>query len=225
MTSGQGHIFQEFDKALEQLRGDLAKMGRLTRQALDSAKMGLTERSKDVCNKVIADDEEIDSLELSIDELSMEILVRYRPVATDLRLVMSTMSVSRNLERIADHAVGIAKRSRKVIDAGEFSEIQLLDPIFDTAAGILYDAIQSYVDGDVQLAEALDVRDNGLDKLYKKATKVFTKKMEENQEGGVQSLLHLIFIIRSLERIGDLSVNIGEDAIFLQSAEDIRHAK
>ena len=197
-------------------------MAAKARHNLERAIQALLERNPEIANAVIADDDEIDELERSIDKLGMDILVRYHPLANDLRLVVSSMKISMNLERISDHAVSIAKRAKKTIATAELGDVTLVEPIYSLADHLLRDAISSYSDGYGTLGASLHVRDKELDKMHKDVTSQFSARIEDTA-GRSQEYLHLILIIRSLERVGDLSCNIGEDAVFLEHARDLRH--
>ena len=88
---------------------------------------------------------------------------------------------------------------------------------------LLRDAVSAYSELDAKLGASLHLRDKELDRLYKEATATFGSRIEQTS-GRSQEYLHLILVTRALERVGDLAVNIGEDAVFLESARDLRHA-
>src|SRR5438093_943921 len=108
------HILGTFDEALGSLRNNVLMMAGLAERSLERAMKGLTERDDDICANAIADDEEIDQLEIQIDKDGVDILLRFQPVASDLRRVVSAMKLSSNLERIADQATNIARRRCRV---------------------------------------------------------------------------------------------------------------
>jgi len=216
------HIIREFDEAISFLRREVIAMAGQTRLNLERAIQALLERDIDRCKIVIADDSEVDDLQRSIDSTGMDILVRFHPVASDLRLVISSMKVAANLERISDHAVNIAKRAKKMAKRSELSYVKLIEPVYAVADKILRDAVAAYTDRNISLGASLRERDKELDRLHKNVIATLSAQLEEGGERG-EDLLHLIFVARSLERIGDLSVNIGEDAVFLGSAQDIRY--
>ena len=216
------HILRDFDHAISTLKSEVLKMAAKTRHNLERAMQALMERNRELANSVIADDDEVDDLERSIDKLGMDILVKYHPMATDLRLVVSSMKISMNLERISDHAVNIAKRTKKIIAEPELSDVNLIEPLYTLADHLLRDAISAYSDGNGALGASLHARDKELDRMDKDATAQFGARIEDS-EGRSQEYLHLIFIIRSLERVGDLASNIGEDAVYLEQAKDLRH--
>ena len=216
------HIFREFDKGMEALKADVLLMASLTRQNLERAMRSLLERDIDLARTVIADDSDVDDLELKIDQAGMDILVRFHPVASDLRLVITSMKMAHNLERISDHAVNIAKRSKKICKAPPLEEAALTEPLYTLADKLLRDALMAYTDANSELGESLKARDKELDRLHKQMIASLSGRLEDSG-GRAENLLHLIFVARSIERIGDLAVNIGEDAVFLGEARDIRH--
>lgn len=216
------HILHDFDHAITSLRGEVIAMAGKARHNLERAVRALLDRDATLANAVIADDDEVDAHERHIDQVGMEILVRFHPMATDLRLVVSSMKISMNLERVSDHATSIAKRARKMSGGRELAEVTLVEPLYTLADQLLRDAIAAYSQHDAALGASLHARDKELDKLHKAATATFGERIEQ-AEGRSQDYLHLILVVRSLERVGDLAVNIGEDAVFLEAARDLRH--
>ena len=218
------HIIQNFDQAISALRGEVLAMAGKARHNLETAIRSLLERNAELANAVIADDDEVDDHERQIDKLGMDILVRFHPMATDLRLVISSMKISMKLERISDHATSIAKRARKMSASQELQDTTLIEPLYTLADHLLRDAISAYSDHDANLGASLHIRDKELDRMYKEASATFGSRIEQSV-GRSQDYLHLILVVRSLERVGDLAVNIGEDAVFLEAARDLRHEK
>jgi len=216
------HIFTDFDSALEDLRKNVLMMASLTVRNLENARKGLFERDEDWCNTVIADDEEIDTLEIQVDRDGIEIMLRFHPVASDLRQVIAAMKMSVNLERVADQAVGIARRARKLADGVLLPETAESEPLFRHAEWMLLDAIKSYADQDTELARAIKARDRELDALNGNFANKLTELMPQHP-GHIEGYLDLIFIARFLERIGDQATNMAEDTVFAVEAEDIRH--
>ena len=218
----QPHIFHEFDAAINDLKDKVLLMASLTRQNLERAIQALLTRDIDLSRMVIGDDSEVDDLEVKIDHLGMEILVRYHPVASDLRLVITSMKTAHNLERISDHAINIAKRAKKICKSPEGAETAIVEPLYGMAEKLLRDALLAYTDANADLAATLKAGDKALDAAHKEVVAMLSARLE-NSAGQTENLLHLIFVSRSLERIGDLAVNIAEDSVFLSNARDIRH--
>ncbi|MCH2026051.1 MAG: phosphate signaling complex protein PhoU [Verrucomicrobiales bacterium] len=222
MNKDNDHILGSFQTALDELNVSLFQMADLVRLNLDKAVEGLIKRDTNLCTAVIADDEDINNLEKRIDEEGLRIITLYQPVASDLRLVASMMKVSPNLERIGDQSVGIAKRARKMNKNEEISETLLVDPLYKMAADLLRQSLEAFKNRNVEQAISVKKQDAELNVIHKELVKKLTKRMESDPER-IKDYLDLQFIARALERVGDYSKNICEDAIFVESAVDIRH--
>lgn len=218
------HILREFDQAIAVLRSEVITMAGQARLNLERAVQALLQRDLERCKVAIADDNEVDDAEMRIDRAGMDLLIRFHPVASDLRLVITSMKVAANLERVSDHAVSIAKRARKMLSQPELPEVNLIEPLYALADQQLRDSMSAFTDRNAELGESLQHRDKELDRMHKRLVATFSARLEEGG-GRAEDFLHLIFVARSLERIGDLAQNIGEDAVFLDSARDIRHEK
>jgi phosphate transport system protein len=223
MNGKRRHILRSFDGELEQLRAEVIRMGDLVSKSVENSITGLLQGNLELCRQVIAGDEEVDRLEKQIDEQGMSVLLLHTPVASDLRMVVSSLNICRSMERIGDHAVNISKRAIKIIERGGCSEISMVEPLFEEVRKVVTSAMISYADVDGNAAlQVLDM-DGAVDKIDKRLTKQLTALMGED-EAKRTPLLHLLFTSRSLERIADLAVNIAEDLFFITSAEDIRHS-
>ena len=216
------HILSDYEHSLKKIKKSVLTMASIAADNLRNSIKGLLERREEPLNDAIVEDEEVNAYERSIDREGTDILLRFNPVATDLRTVIASMKIATNLERIADQAENIARRARKILHKPEVAEARLIEPVFALASGLLDDAIRSFSEGDEELALTLYHRDQELDKLHRKTLKKYMKLMEEDVEN-LRTYLNLIFIVRCLERVGDHSVNIGEDTVYMVSAEDIRH--
>lgn len=221
-NSGLPHTLAQFESALKEARNHVLTMSSIAQQNLDNAVRGLLTRNSELCNEAIAEDDEVNSFERTIDREGFEILMRFNPVASDLREVLMGMKVASNLERVSDQAESIARRARKILKAPEIAEIQQIEEIYQLAGGMLRDAIRVYSEGNVELGISLVERDRELDKVHRKMIKDLTKAIERDTQN-LKVYLHLIFIVRCLERVGDHAVNIAEDAIFAEKATDVRH--
>jgi phosphate transport system protein len=216
------HILGTFDEALASLRNNVLMMSGLTERSLDRAMKGLFERNDNLCANAIADDEEIDQLEKQIDKDGVDILLRFQPVASDLRRVVAAMKLSSNLERMADQATTIARRARKLNRHPPLPEVELIRPMYDHAMSMFRDSVDAFVREDVDLGCAVVQRDEALDELNRGVSHKFVERMAQDPEQ-LRGYLNLIFIARALERVGDHATNIGEDAVYAAAAEDIRH--
>ncbi len=216
------HILGTFDEALSALRNNVLMMAGLTERSLERAMKGLTNRDDNLCANAIADDEEIDQLEKQIDKEGVDILLRFQPVASDLRRVVSAMKLSSNLERMADQATTIARRARKLNQHPPLPEVELIRPMYDHAMLMFKDSVDAFAREDVDLGRAVVPRDERLDELNHVASRKLIERMAQDPDQ-LRGYLNLIFIGRCLERVGDHATNIAEDAVYAAAAEDIRH--
>jgi phosphate transport system protein len=216
------HILGTFDDALTALRKDLLMMAGLAERSLERALKGLLQRNDDLCATAIADDEEIDQLEKQIDKDGFEILLRFQPMASDLRRVISAIKLSPNIERVGDQATNIAKRARKLNQHPPLPEVQLIVPMQAHAMSMFKDSINAYVRENVELAHSVCSRDKLLDEMNRDANKKLTVRMMEDVEQ-LNGYFNLLLVSRALERVGDHAQNIAEDAVYAAAAEDIRH--
>src|SRR5437868_3899181 len=135
------HILGTFDEALSSLRNNVLMMSSLTERSLDRSVTGLLQRDDELCVLAIADDEEIDQLEKQIDKDGVDLLLRFQPVASDLRRVVSAMKLSSNLERMADQAVSIARKARKLNQHPALPEAELIEPMHRHATAMFKDSV------------------------------------------------------------------------------------
>ncbi len=222
MANDSEHILGSFEQALRDSKNAVLTMASVAQRNLEHAVRGTLERNVELCNEAIADDDEVNNFERLIDKEGIEILLRFNPVASDLRQVLATMKIANNLERISDQAENIARRGKKIIKQSEVAETRVIEPLYDAASSLLEDSIRSFSEGDMALGLTLHGRDQDLDKAHSRQIKELTKAIERDQEN-LKVYLNLIFIGRCLERVGDHAVNIAEDAVFVESATDIRH--
>lgn len=217
------HILDAFESALQVLRSDVLMMASLTERALQNAMEGLFERDDELCSRAIADDEEIDDLEIQVDHEGIQALLRFQPVASDLRDVVSSMKLAGNLERVADQAVSIARRARKLNRTPVLEEVALIQPMYEATLEMFRDALKAFAERDPTLAETLKPRDRELDEINRSICGQITEKMTAAPQH-IEGYLALIFVARHLERVGDHAVNMGEDAVYAVAARDIRHS-
>jgi phosphate transport system protein len=216
------HILTTFDEALATLRNNVLIMSSLTARSLNNALNGLCERDDELCLKTIADDEEINQFEMQIDKDGIELLLRFHPVASDLRRVVTAMKLSPNLERIGDESVALARRARKLNQHPRLAEAELIVPLGAHARQMVMDSVEAYIREDAEQGRALKARDKALDAMNAAvAGRLLSRAVEDPEQ--LRGYLNLIFIARHIERIGDHATNIGEDAVYAAAAEDIRH--
>jgi phosphate transport system protein len=216
------HISSSFDAALYSLKNDVLMMSSLTDRIFQTAFEALLKRDSELCEHVVAEDEEIDILEKQVDQDGVNLLIRFHPVASDMREVVSAMKVSSNLERIADQSVSIARRAKHLNNRPALRELALLEQPYRLALTIFRDSVRAFADGDYELARTLKLKDRELDALTDDVNERLVERGTVDSEL-VPSYVDLIFVARALERIGDHATNITEDSFWRDQAADIRH--
>jgi len=216
------HILSTFDDALHELKEKTIGMGIDTQRNLENSIRGLFERDKELCNQTIADDADQDQLEVEIDAIGTALIIKFRPLAHDLRMVLAAIKASTHFESISDQSLIIAKRARKMIKDPAMLEVSEIDPLYQFAGQMLADAFIAYTDTDTSKALSVIKCEKILKKTHKTTFRSLSEKLESSN-GQTKNILALIFICRALERIGKLSINIAEEVIFEETAADIRH--
>ena len=216
------HILHAFEDSLNQLKQDVMKMASLAQQNVTNAVRGLVERSTDICNGVIAEDNEVDQLEKIIDRDGLEIIMKFSPVASDLRRVLVAMKIGQQLERVSDEGVTVARRARKLNAYAPLAETQFIKGVYDLAIAMVRDAVAAFNLSDLKTALGIEARDEALDQMYAEAVRRMTRRSEEDISH-IEEYVELMFVVRALERVGDHAVNIAEDVVYAETAHDIRH--
>ena len=207
---------------ISNIRQTLLMMASLANRNLALGMRALIERDEKLAASVEAEDSQIDELEVTIDELVINHMATHAPVATDCRFMLVASKISSNLERIADQAVAIARRSR------ELNKEPLLKPLIDIprmaqiAEGMLRDGITAFVDRKPELAQEIIKRDKEVDQINKQLARELTSFMLEDPDT-ITRALNLTIVARCLERIADHCKNIAEEVYYLYQAIDIRH--
>jgi len=222
MTHQAKHISNSFDVALYGLKNDVLKMSSLTDRIFQNAVEGLLNRSSQLCDQVVAEDDEVDLLEKQVDQDGLSVLIRFQPVASDARAVISAMKISTDLERIADESTTIARRAKHLNAGPAVREVQSLELPYRLASAIFHDSMRAYGDGDSAIALTLHLKARELDVLTRDLSEQLVERATVDSEL-LPVYLDLIFVARSLQRIGDHAANIAEDSFWRDEAVDIRH--
>ena len=209
------HIASAFDRDLEAIQAQIMKMGGLVENAILEAATSLETRDEERAEQVRKSDAAIDGLEETINEEAARVIALRAPTAVDLRLVLSVIKVSANLERIGDYAKNMAKRT---------SVLSQMAPVNDSAGALrrmakevermLKDALDSYVARDAELAQDVIDRDREVDQMYNALFREFLTFMMEDPRN-ITACMHLHFIAKNIERMGDHVTSIAEQVVYL----------
>jgi phosphate transport system protein len=207
-----------FQAELDQLEASLQEEGALVLRGLRGALNALGSRDVELADEVIAFDDDVDRLYLRIEADIESLLARQTPVATDLRLVLALLHTNLHLERMADYAVTIAKLTKLVADvAGDPGLVQSLEEMGERAEQMISVALDSLANRDLASAESLV----DLDELIDRSNRRFVERVVEvvAEPGLREWVLRMVLVSRTLERIGDHAVDIGEQVAYLLTAE------
>lgn len=207
---------------LTRLRDKLLVMGGGAEKAIALVTRALIERDSDVAERVIAEDDAIDRLELEIDALCADMLILRPPNSLDLRLVLSIARTAPTVERIADHAVNIAKHAL-VINNEPALDLKIdIQRLARVAREMLVAGLDAFTSGDTERAQATIARDDEVDSLYD----IFYSQVIDTMQQDAASVgrgAEWLFILKHFERIADYATNICEQTVFLARGQVIKH--
>ena len=213
------HIASAFDRDLEAIQAHIMKMGGLVEAAITNSARSLETRDEELAQEVRQGDKAIDALEELINEETARLIALRAPTAGDLRLVLSVLKVSANLERIGDYSKNIAKRTTVLVNAGEINgSAAALRRMAREVERMLRDALDAYIQRDAELAADVIDRDEEVDQMYNGLFREFLTFMAEDPRN-ISSCMHLHFIAKNIERMGDHVTAIAEQVVYLVTGE------
>ncbi|MBE0438399.1 MAG: phosphate signaling complex protein PhoU [Gammaproteobacteria bacterium] len=223
MVTNSQHISQQFENELEDIRSRVLAMGGLVEQQVNNALEALMTGDNELAREVMALDEDVNDLEITIDEECIQIIALRQPTAGDLRLVAGILKTITDLERIGDESVSIAKMalnlSEKDRPKKNYRELQTLG---NHVRGMLRDALDAFARFDVDQAMQVAREDQAVDSEYETIIRQLITYMMEDPRA-VTRVIDMMWSARSLERIGDHAHNICEHIIYLVEGKDVRH--
>jgi phosphate transport system protein len=214
---------RHFDGELKELRTEILKMGVMTQEVIFKSIESLKNREKAQAQEVIASDEKIDELELAIDEKCIDLIARYQPMASDLRFIATAMKINADLERIADLAVDICERALDIIDKPLLKPLIDIPKLSEVAQKMVKEAIDAFVNRDVELARSVVRSDSQADSLRNKVQDELINDYMARDAKTVDRAVPLLLIARYLERICDHATNIAEDVVYMVAAKVVKH--
>ncbi|WP_435259346.1 phosphate signaling complex protein PhoU [Thioclava sp. FR2] len=209
------HIRTAFDKNLEAVQAQVMRMGGMVEDALLRAAEALDKRDEALATEVRKGDKAIDALEEKIHTDCARIIALQAPAASDLRTVLTVMRIVGSLERSGDYAKNLAKRSlvlneMQVVPGSSGSIVRMARSV----VALLHDALDAFANRDVELAEDVRRRDADIDQMYNALFREFLTHMMEDPRN-ITSCMHLHFIAKNIERVGDHATGIAEQVIYL----------
>jgi phosphate transport system protein len=214
-------IVRRFDRQLDDLQARLLEMGGRVESAIHNSIGALVDRDEARARQVLANESHIDSMEIEIDDFTVSLLALKQPVARDMRLLAATIKINNDLERMGDLAAHIAERALALIEQPPL-------PLWDIphlaglAGAMVHDSLDALVRQDAELARRVLLSDDTVDQLRDAHCRRLIGSMEKDASA-VSSAVHLLFVVRYLERIADHATNIGEDVLYYLRGVDVRH--
>lgn len=218
------HISQQFNDELEQIRTQLLTMGGIVERQVHDAVEALLTGDADLAEKSRRTDQQTNEMELMIDEQCTTIIARRQPAASDLRLITAISKATSDLERIGDEASRICRHAIDLAEDGNSQRgYQEVRHIGNLVRDMVKDVLTAFARSDTELAYHVAKQDKAVDQEYRTAMRSLITYMMEDPRA-ISSSLNVIWVLRSLERIGDHACNMAEHLVYLVSGTDVRHA-
>jgi len=205
-------------RELERVRSDILHMGSLVSSAIELSIAALKNRDAELAQQIINDDEAINALRFAIEEKCLQVIATQQPAASDLRMVIAATHIAVELERMADHAEGIAELVKRI--ASE----PLLKPLIDIplmaqiAREMIRGALDAFITQDADAARQVASRDDEIDNLYQQVFRELLTYMLEDPRN-IGRATYLLWVAHNLERIGDRVTNVCERVIFMTTGQ------
>lgn len=218
MDMNDAHIASAFDRDLEAIQAMLMKMGGLVEDAILNGAKALENRDLELAEQVRTGDKAIDALEAQVNEEVTRVIALRAPTASDLRTVITVLKISANLERCGDYAKNMAKRTTVLAEQPPLDSAFAIRKMAREVQLMLKDALDAYLQRDAELAEQIIVRDEDVDQLYNSLFRELLTHMMEDPSN-ITRCMHLHFVAKNIERMGDHVTNVAEQVVYLVTGE------
>lgn len=210
----QTHIVKSYDEDLNQLYDDLNRMGNMVISQLEKAYGALESRNVNLADEVIQGDKAIDHLEHEIDIFSVRIIALRQPLARDLRVIIAALKISSHLERIADYASNIAKRTKDLVKSDVHMPLTTIKSMITQVASMIRAVLEAFQASDLPRAMMIWHQDREVDNAYNTYLRELLTYMMEYPKA-IGSYIDLLFVGKHLERAGDHVTDIAEMVYYL----------
>jgi phosphate transport system protein len=209
-------MMRSFDQSLDDVKELLLEMGARVEVAIDKAVKSLATQNVPIAKAVMEDDQKIDDLEIQIDDMATKLIATQQPVAIDLRKLIAAMKIASDMERMADLAGNIAKVTIELNENNQqlFTELEDIPRMAKITQQMVHDGINSYIDGNIELAKSLAKMDDEVDKIYVHIIQEMVDYLPRSNINA-EVALKLCFVARYLERIADHTTNIAESIVYI----------
>ena len=215
---------EKMQQMLEGIKKDLIFMANEVENMLYKALKAVEKHDRELADEVIDMDMKIDQQEVVVEDNILALMALQQPVAVDLRFIVGALKMNNDLERIGDHATNIAKTAILLVDESYIKPLVDIPKMAKICRSMLHDAVNAFINQDVDLARDVCARDDEVDKLYYKIVEDVVVVLKDQNER-IRQGYELISVARDLERVADLSTNLSEEVVFMREARIIRHSK
>jgi phosphate transport system protein len=209
-------------KQIECLQQEVFDLGDLVEQAVAQAVQAFLGYDKMLAKAAVVTDQKVDLQEVEVEEHCLAILADHHPKGKDLRFVVAVLKITNDLERTGDLAGNIAERVLKLVDNERFQRVAGCDRMANRAQTMLHESLQALLQGDTQLARKVIADDDAVDDAQRAIQRRIEQAIDRSPDN-VTTLMQLDFVVRQLERVGDMATNIAEDVIFMVEGKIVRH--
>lgn len=217
------HTFKQFDIDLEGIRSRVLQMGGLVEQQVQNAMRGLETGDILLIDQVINNDQRVNRQEVDIDEACTHLIARRQPAASDLRMITTVIKTITDLERIGDEAKKIARRAKALHTSDHAINLRIrMQPAAELALEMLRASLDSFARVDVSAAVAVHRQDKKVDEEFRGVIRQLVTFMMEDPRT-ISACLDMVWIAKSIERIGDHSKNMSEYVVYMVKGRDVRH--
>ncbi|HSB91447.1 MAG TPA: phosphate signaling complex protein PhoU [Anaerolineales bacterium] len=206
------------ERELRRVQDSLLRMGDMVDAAVGRALTALSERDSRLAQEIVLADADVNALRYRVEEDCLTLIATQQPAAGDLRIVMAAFSIVSDLERMADHAAGIARTVLRMGDEPLLKPLIDIPRMAEVCRDMLRQSLRAFVDRDADTARRIARQDDVIDGLYQQVFRELLSFMVEDPHTTTRAL-YLLFTAHNLERIGDRITNIVERVVFMTSGE------
>jgi phosphate transport system protein len=219
------HINKQYDHDLEAVRSRMMQMGGLVESQIRAAMEGYLDGNLERIDQVVAGDARVNELEMQVDDGLGHLIVRRQPAASDLRLIMAMGKTVTDLERVGDEAAKIARMAREIHTGGraQGARLAIIGHISEIALGMLRRSLDAFARLDAAAAARIIREDAAIDAEFQAVLRQLITFMMEDPRT-ITTSLHVVWVAKAFERIGDHAKNIAEQVIYIVKGRDVRHA-
>jgi len=214
----KSHTRSALERDLEKIRSEILRMGSLVENAIERSVQALKDHDVELAQQVIRDDEEINRLRYDIEESCLELIATQQPAARDLRTAIAATHIAVELERMADHAEGIAEIVKRIFDEPLLKPLVDIPYMAQAARQMIHAALDAYLAHDADAAQKVAARDDEIDALYQQVFRELLTYMLEDPRN-ISRATYLLWVAHNLERIGDRVTNICERVVFMTTGK------